>query len=737
MKLKLAFVFFIALQANFGFSQNRQLLLKDLKTSVPIAFAHVIVENLENDSIGHILSDVNGAFLLPQKAKFLVHVNYMGYKILVDTLEVGQVKTFFLEPDVFNLDAVVVTASCAPQRADKSIYEVKVISKKQITSKGATNLTDLLSNELNMRLSHDPSLGSSVSLQGLSGEHLKILIDGVPVVGRQNGNIDLSQINLHNIDHIEIIEGPMSVVYGSNALAGVINIITNDHRNSQLSGQLNSYYESVGVYNFDGNLSMRKKKNSFTAAASRNFFDGYSIDSTLRSSTWKPKRQVNVDLGYGFYGKNSTTRVSYNLFDELLLSKGNLLAPYYETAFDQYIFTKRNSAKVDYILKLKKSRQLSILASFSNYVWMKNTYLKDLTTLEKLITENPDQHDTTVVNSMMSRAVYGVENPDKKFNYQLGYDINYEQAQGDKILNNIQGIGDYATFLNMKSSHVKNLILQGGLRFAYNTKYSAPVVYSLNANFKKRNYQFRGSFAKGFRSPSIKELYLDFHDINHNINGNPDLKAEYSTNISLAYSCNFKKSNSTYSLKVNAYYNDIQNIITLAVLGDGSYSYTNLDVFRTHGFDISLRYNFYPRLTIGGAFGATGIFNSTASDQASNDYLYSLNSNLNVEYLFPKAGITFAGYYKFNGKTPQIALDEDGNIYETYINRYNILDISFARKFWKNRVEVTAGAKNLFNNTILNSTSASSGTAHGSGNSMPIGWGRTFFVKLSYSFLKI
>ena len=65
-----------------------------------------------------------------------------------------------------------------------------------------------------------------MSVQGLSGENVKILIDGVPVVGRLNGNVDLSQINLTNIERVEIVEGPLSVNYGTNALAGTINLIT-------------------------------------------------------------------------------------------------------------------------------------------------------------------------------------------------------------------------------------------------------------------------------------------------------------------------------------------------------------------------------------------------------------------------------------------------------------------------------------------------------------------------------
>ena len=119
---------------------------------------------------------------------------------------------------------------------------MKLIGKDRIESKAANNLSDILSDELGIRLSNDPSTGTSMSLQGITGENIKILIDGVPVIGRLDGNIDLSQINLDNVSQIEMVEGPMSVIYGSNALGGVINIITENNSHAQYKTSVNSYF---------------------------------------------------------------------------------------------------------------------------------------------------------------------------------------------------------------------------------------------------------------------------------------------------------------------------------------------------------------------------------------------------------------------------------------------------------------------------------------------------------------
>lgn len=120
----------------------------------------------------------------------------------------------------------MVTGQYGANTADQSVYKVRVIDESRIKAQGAVNLRDVLTNDLNIRLSNDPVLGSSLTMMGVGGENIKILIDGVPMVGRTNGNIDLSQINLNNVERIEVVEGPLSVSYGTNALGGAINLIT-------------------------------------------------------------------------------------------------------------------------------------------------------------------------------------------------------------------------------------------------------------------------------------------------------------------------------------------------------------------------------------------------------------------------------------------------------------------------------------------------------------------------------
>ena len=127
------------------------------------------------------------------------------------------------------LDEVVVTGQPEPQSIRKSVFNVKVITRKDIDRQAANNLADLMNFYLNININQDPGQGrSTLSMFGLDGQYLKVMVDNVPIVGDSGmgNNIDLTQINLDDVEQIEIIEGSMGVTHSANAVSGIINIIT-------------------------------------------------------------------------------------------------------------------------------------------------------------------------------------------------------------------------------------------------------------------------------------------------------------------------------------------------------------------------------------------------------------------------------------------------------------------------------------------------------------------------------
>ena len=171
------------------------------------------------------ISDFAGKIKINFAPPLTVKINRLGFEPFEGVFKDSDI-TIKLIGQKTELTGIVVTGQTETRKTESAPQKITVIDSKKIQQMGAVSLKDVLINELNFRQSNDQFLGASASIRGMGGQNIKVLIDGVPVTGRENGNIDLSQLVLANIERIEIIEGPMAVNFGSDALAGVINLIT-------------------------------------------------------------------------------------------------------------------------------------------------------------------------------------------------------------------------------------------------------------------------------------------------------------------------------------------------------------------------------------------------------------------------------------------------------------------------------------------------------------------------------
>lgn len=717
----------------------------------PIPSAHVFVQDKNIPHENYFITDTSGIALITgfekSNRKIFVTVSFIGYTKFTDSIKTTENKTYYLTPEKTTLNEVVVTAQYAPNSPEKAVHKIKIIDSKKIEAMGAVNLKDVLSNELNIRLSQDNVLGSSMSLQGISGQNVKILVDGVPVTGRLNGSIDISQINMNNVDRIEIIEGPLSVNYGTDALGGTINIITKKSQKETFSFNSSNYYESNGQYNFTGKIGYRKKKELISISGGRNYFDGWRandkpfhveqirVADSLRFKNWKPKEQYFGTLYYGHYFKKVKFGYTGDYFYEQVTNKGLPRLPYYETAFDDYYNTKRINNALNLNGQITKNYYLNVLAAYNHFQKVKNTYFKDLTTLDQVLTENASDQDTSAFNDIITRGTISRTKDSAKFNYEFGYDINHETALGIRIKNSKQKIGDYAIFSSAEYKPFKSLTIRPGLRAIYNTAYKAPLIPSINikysASIKGNNNKtvaVRFSYARGFRSPSLKELYFYFVDINHNITGNENLKAEQSHNFNLSASYNQTLGERAWKLDLSLFYNTINNMISLAQSSATQYSYFNIDKFQTLGAQLQDEYSIkHFKIAIGGAY--IWRYNQLSEQYSAEPFSYSPEARCNLFYEWHKQSMTFALFYKYTGKLPAYTLSATNEIYKTTMQDYSTADASITRTFFKKKLGLTIGAKNLFD--VKNVTGVATGSAHSSGgNSISVGMGRTYFFKL-------
>ena len=354
-----------------GLSQKSILTIYDSLDNSVLSSAHVKMHYLASGKTKMDVADVNGRIIIEgiKGEEVKLSISFMGFKTLDDIIILGVDKNVYLEAVPVTLNSFVVTGQYAKNSPEKAVQRITIIDQKKIEKMAAVNLKDVLSNSMNIRLSQDNVLGSGMSLQGMGGQNVKILIDGVPVIGRLNGNIDLSQINLNDVERIEIIEGPMSVSYGTNALAGVINLITKTNGTKKLSITANSFNENIGQYNIDGGVSTSFKNSTIGFLAGRNYFDGWvdgdkvlgedpRIADSTRFKSWKPKIQYFGKANYHYRLKQGEVKYSLGIFNEKISNRGLPRAPYGETAFDDYYFTKRIDNSLILNKKLKKDKRI-------------------------------------------------------------------------------------------------------------------------------------------------------------------------------------------------------------------------------------------------------------------------------------------------------------------------------------------------------------------------------------------
>ena len=725
---------------------NAQTLIRVLnaETREPVPYATISFEGGARTQKSGAMTDIKGELSLPYKGIFLIKISSVGFITKTDSVHNEAVRQVLLTPSDIKTDEVVVTASAKPQVRDKSIYRIDVIPGARIRERSAVNLADLLSTQPSMRIEQNGSLGTSVRIQGLSGEQVKVLVDGVPVIGRVNGNIDLNQINLQNADHIEIIEGPMSVIYGSDAMGGLINIITKENSNKGINGSADLYYETIGKYNASLYTSYHKKSYEFGLTGARIFFDGAALSGDpLRVQTWKPRLQYNLDGTFTVKKEKYRFKYSLSYFNEEYRILGtprkdsipvqtDSTLIYHAIANDAINITKRLVNRADYSLNLNHNT-LNITGAYSMFSRSLNTYKNDLTLLQKTLKGVANQ-DTQKISSVMVRTIWS-NTSINKIEFFGGTEFNFDHAIdetdfGDKKMTDIAG------FVNVRYSPVKTISIQPGVRLIYNSLFSSPVVYALNLKYQPdRKWAVRLSFAKGYRSPSLKELYFKYTQLDHQVYGNPDLKAEYSYNLGSTLTYNGSVGRFPLSSNLSGFFNQTKNKIDYLQDPNNELKATliNLPINRYRNFGGNLTLSLQPvrQIIIEAGAGTTAVstLKNNSSYNLSDSYTGSINYK-NEKYLF-NVSVNYKYYGHFVIYSAQMMNDGQMTVTnEEIAGGYHDMQALISKQFFGNKLDIGTGVKNIFNNTRVNNSR--NGTTGGSAGL--VGYGRSLYLKLTYRF---
>ena len=741
---RIAFILILVFCISFRLHTHAQQCIQfEGENSSPVAFAHVTIKDLQKNHQIQLITDDKGKVCHAVEPPFVVQLSHLGYLDYQDTIYQAQKETTIqIAESSFKLDDVVITAQHSAINTSEAVQNITVISNQQIKDKAAVNLYELLNNQLNIRLSTDNVLGSGIEMMGMGGDKVKIMIDGVPVIGRLGGNIDLSQINLSTIERVEIVEGPLSVNYGNDALAGTINLITKKTQKKKLELYSENYVESIGQYNFEGGIGFKKNENVIKTHFGRYFFDGYAGSASGREKQWDPKEQLFARVDWNRKLKKWKIGMSTDVYSEVITNRGAIDTIIEQTdsetrriqvGNDDYYRTIRSSSALIYTRSFKEKYNLSGQLAYNYYQRRKNSYIKNLETLKEEKVPNASAHDTTGFQLLTGRGTLQASEWNNKLSWEVGYDLKQEYGNGPRIEGNLKTIGDYAGFSTVELKWIPELTLKGGVRITRNTEYDAPIIPSLDIKYTMgKRWQWRASYGKGFRAPNLKDLFYDFVDINHNIKGNTNLKAETSNSYSTSLSFKHAFSTSVLQSDVRFYYNHVSDLIGLALTNQeqGLYQNVNVNTHKTLGGQYNLKFR-TKRWNIGGGVGYLGTYNIEFEENKDLDeFFYSPEIQATLSHNLKKPDVRIAFFYKYTGERSTYGLDGDDVIqFET--EAYSMADLTLSKTFYKEHIYVAIGAKNLLD--VENIASSGGGGTHSSSGATSIAWGRTYFVRIKLS----
>lgn len=535
----------------------------------PLTGATIVVK--ERPSLGAI-SDAAGRYelRLPDNGSYTLTASYLGYfeaEQVVDGSRTGA-SDFRLKENPMTLDQVVVTGTRTPKLLKDAPIVTRVISESDIKCTDATHIGDLLQTELpGIEFSYSMNQQTSLNMSGFGGNSVLFLVDGERLAGETLDNVDYSRLNMDNVQRIEIVKGAASSLYGSNAVGGVVNIISRESQ-EPWSVNLNGRYGAHNEQRYGGSVGFDQGRfNSMT-----------NVQYTSVDAIDLSKGTDNAEVGdystiYGHSTLNIKERLTFEAADALKF-----------TARAGYFFRERNSSgsikdryrsftgglKGNYAITERDDLELSY--SFDQYD--KSDYL---------VHSDRDVRDYSNVQHTL-RSLYNHTFAGKHIltaggDYMRDYLMSYQFENNGS---HIQHTADAFAQFDWNPHRKFNLI--AGLRFDWFSEAKlSHVSPKLGLMYKVGSCSLRGSYAGGFRAPTLKEMYMNFYMGNiFMIYGNPDLKPESSHNFSL--SAEYLKGR--HNLTVTGFYNIVDDRITTAWnQALGGQVYTNMSRLQVAGVD--------------------------------------------------------------------------------------------------------------------------------------------------------
>ncbi len=592
-----------------------------------------------------------------------------------------------------DLDIVVVTATRTPKPLSKSPIPIQIISANDIRKTDATNVQDILQRELpGVEFSYSMNMQVNMNMAGFAGQSVLFLIDGERMAGETNDNIDFERIVANGVDHIEIVKGAASALYGSSANGGVINIITRDLADGtewtlDADGRIGSH----GERRYALNWGVRRKTLANKIQLSYHGSDCYQVHSKRTEALplifdYVPGQEVyNVGdrLTYQPHERVKLTGRLYYYYRQMVRKQGESE----HTRYYDYTAGLRGN------FRLGKRDMLEVAYLFDQYDKTRYYVPSQLAVSDRDVREY-----SNVQNSVRALWTHPVE----QGTLAIGTDYLYDYLVNIKLGNAHYKQSSFDAFAQYDRSLGDNWEVVGALRYDFfEIGHRSQVTPKVSLAWHREQFKLRTSYGMGFRAPSLKELYYDFEAMpSWYIDGNSELVPERSHNFTLA--ADYAHGAYTYTLL--SYYNRISDRLTTGVprsLADGAHlAYTNLRQMSITGGEASVQGRWSSGWRAKLAYSYTNEHNP---DQAPNQFMPARPHalNYNVEHS-RTAGSHYSWSAILSGRwLADVHNDEyrstqhpEEGIMRVHYPAYHLHTFQFVQR-WDDYISLTFGIDNL------------------------------------------
>lgn len=594
---------------------------------------------------------------------------------------------------------VVVTATRTEADVKMVPNTVEVITADDIEKLGATDVYSALRLADNVQIMNTSTgFGHRISMRGMSSDSTLILINGqrtaIEDTETTQNLLALDRINVHNIERIEIIRGAASAQYGSDALAGVINIITKKSTGKPLvtvgattgtTNMSNYYHIDLGRQGkfsstFDMNFSKDRQwtehevsglpvKNLQGPKQSYNFSGTYELGEN---------KNLNLDLGY--YKDKLSGDWSHKEYN--LGAWGGIVR-----LQDAKLETERCDASLSLTGKTKKDDYM--VRTF--YSKLDKFRFLPYTALAKEYGET-NKYSIWGIEAKNSHKVNG--------DHTLTYGTEYDRYDVDGV--NFGKDGDNGKNLNTYAAYIQDEWLLGdkweiipAVRYDHHSEFGSKTTPHIGVTYLANDHnRFKANWGEGYKAPSVSELYMDYTHMGVLTLGNPNLRPEESKNWDLSYEGEWGK---TFG-KITYFHNDIDNMISTRTVGGrhGYNEYYNIDgTTKTHGVELTLGRKLSRDLDVKVTSNWTSASNKVASAESSAHGVDGIADNittLQLAYDDHRA-------YGYNATLWEQWVHDYYESDSSQTCSYNTLNFVINKKYG-DAVRLFAGVDNIFNKKI-------------------------------------